>query len=82
MVWLVLGIIAALLVVVLALMAISNQATSRAARYNAAVGLHTVHRRMDMALTKSEVRGHAAQLRRELNDELRSGAHSHEGNTR
>lgn len=38
--------------------------------YRAAVGLHAVRRRLDIARVRAELRRDAASLRRELRDEL------------
>ena len=69
MIWLVI-VIVAVLVVVVALAVGFHAGPPDAATYRAAVDLHAIRRRQEVAQFKSEVRRDAATARRELRKEL------------
>jgi hypothetical protein len=69
MIWLVI-VIVVVLVIALAIVFGFHDAPPDAAAYRAAVDLHAIHRRQEVAQVKSEVKRDAADARRELRDEL------------
>ena len=69
MIWLLI-VIAVVLVIALAVAVGCHDAPPDAAAYRAAVDLHAIRRRQEVAQFKGEVRRDTAAARRELRDEL------------
>jgi uncharacterized protein YpuA (DUF1002 family) len=71
MIWLVIAIVVVLVLVIALAVAVGfHKAPSDAATYRAAVDLHAIRRRQEVAQFKSEVKRDAASARRELRKEL------------
>ena len=70
MTWLIVFLVLAGLVVAWRIRGRADQPMWDESTYRAAVGLHAVRRRLDVARVRAELRRDAAALRRELRDEL------------
>ena len=70
MIWLIVILVLVILVLVWHISMHADQPAWDESSYRAAVGLHAIRRRLEVAQVKSELRRDAATLRRELRDEL------------
>lgn len=69
MIWLLVGAIVVMIVVLLFISSRPSQ-EDREVPYEVIVDLYAIHRRVELALLKTELRRRATRARRELDDEL------------